>query len=151
MMRFEAGPQFEPHFRVMKRWLMRSALVALATFACAEDQVASESPRERVRESMKATMLREYRYAPEAATDRETTVVRYASEDHADPIVLETMSVVERSNHRQLSAAINSPRAPKDPQNVSKFGTGIHQRDFGKVRVSAVTIFFIPVLVGASW
>ena len=89
--------------------------------------------------------------APEAATDRETTVVRYASEDHADPIVLETMSVVERSNHRQLSTAINSPRAPKAPQNVSKVGTGIHQRDFGKVRVSAVTLFVSPVLVGASW
>jgi hypothetical protein len=134
----------------MKRWLMGSALVALATFAVAEDEVATAS-REKARESMKETMLREYRYAPETVTDRESTVVRYASDYRTDPIVLDTMSVVERSNHRQLSAAINSPRPPKDPQNVSKFGTGIHQRDFGKVRVSAVTLFFIPVFVGASW
>lgn len=134
----------------MKRGLMGFALVALATFACAEAQVGGESVG-KVRESMKATMLREYRYAPESVIDRESTVVRYASDYRTDPIVLDTMSVVERSNHRQLSAAINSPRAPKGPQNVSKFGTGIHERDFGKVRVSAVTIFFIPVLVGASW
>ena len=134
----------------MKRWLMGPTLAVLATLACAEVEDASE-PREKVRESMKATMLREYRYAPESVIDRESTVVRYASEDQPEPVVLDTMSVVERSNHRQLVAAINSPRAPKGPQKVGRFGTGIRQRDFGKVRVSAVTIFHIPVLIGASW
>ncbi|HTO04169.1 MAG TPA: hypothetical protein VL069_10735, partial [Opitutus sp.] len=62
-------------------------------------------------------MLREYRYAPESAVDRESTVVKYASNDHAELVVLDQMSVVERSNHRQLSAAINSPRGPKGPRN----------------------------------
>ena len=134
----------------MKRWLMGSASVMLATIAYAEVQDASE-PREKVRESMKATMLREYHYAPESVIDRQSTVVRYHSDDQPEPVVLDRMSVVERSNHRQLAAAINSPRAPKGPQKVGKFGTGVHARDFGKVRVSAVTIFYIPVLICASW
>jgi hypothetical protein len=46
---------------------------------------------------------------------------------------------------------MRSPRPPAGPQNTTKFGTGMRQRDFGKVRVSTVTIFYIPIFIGASW
>jgi len=37
------------------------------------------------------------------------------------------------------------------PQNHSKFGTGVHEKDIGKVRISAVTVLYVPIFVKLSW
>lgn len=40
---------------------------------------------------------------------------------------------------------------PKSSESHSKFGTGVHVKDFGKVRAYSVTILYIPILIGFSW
>jgi hypothetical protein len=70
----------------------------------------------------------------------------------SDPntIVLDKYNVRSRAFERDLPIAIQRWR-PSGPQNKTKFGTGIRQKDFGKVRASMVTILYIPVLIGFSW
>ncbi|HEU5078819.1 MAG TPA: hypothetical protein VFT72_06380 [Opitutaceae bacterium] len=49
-----------------------------------------------------------------------------------------------------LAADIKKTR-PLKAQSQVKYGTGVYQKDFGKVRASAMTILYVPVLVGVSW
>ena len=37
------------------------------------------------------------------------------------------------------------------PQNHTRLGTGIRQKDFGKVRVTVPTLLYIPIGIGVSW
>lgn len=69
----------------------------------------------------------------------------------SDVVVLPKVEVTSRPLANGLAEAIANQRPATRPQNHSRFGTGIHEKDFGKVRASAVTIFYIPVLVGFSW
>ncbi len=68
----------------------------------------------------------------------------------SDVVVLPKVEVTSRRFDRDLPAAIANWR-PTGPQNHTKFGTGIRQKDFGKVRASVMTIFYIQVGVGLSW
>jgi hypothetical protein len=61
------------------------------------------------------------------------------------------ITIVETYNFRELEKSMKSPRPPKGPQNTRRLGTGIRQRDFGKVRLSTVTVFYLPIFIGASW
>jgi len=65
-------------------------------------------------------------------------------------IVLPKYDVRSGPLPRGLTEAIAKAR-PLGPQNHSKLGTGIHEKDFGKVRFSAVTVLYIPIFVGLSW
>ena len=37
------------------------------------------------------------------------------------------------------------------PTVASKLGIGVHGKDVGKVRVFAVTLFYVPIMVGFAW
>ena len=67
-----------------------------------------------------------------------------------DVVVMAKFETTSRAYERGLPAAIANWRDPK-PQNNSRFGTGLHQKDFGKVRASMVTVLYVPILVGFSW
>lgn len=68
----------------------------------------------------------------------------------SDVVMLPKMAVNERPLPRDLGADIARWRGTL-PQNHTRFGTGIHQKDLGKVRVSVMTLFYIPIMVGARW
>ncbi|MEO7414585.1 MAG: hypothetical protein ABIZ81_14645 [Opitutaceae bacterium] len=68
----------------------------------------------------------------------------------SDVVVMANFEVAARVYERGLPAAIANWRDPS-PQNDGRFGTGMHQKDFGKVRASVVTILYVPILFGISW
>lgn len=73
-----------------------------------------------------------------------------SADDDSDVVLLPKMAVNERPLPRDLGADIARWRS-QAPQNHTRLGTGIHQKDFGKVRVGVMTLFYIPIAVGASW
>jgi hypothetical protein len=40
---------------------------------------------------------------------------------------------------------------PDGLHNDIKLGTGVHVKDFGKVRVAVATVLYIPIYIGFSW
>jgi hypothetical protein len=68
----------------------------------------------------------------------------------SEVVMLPKLTVNERPLPRDLGQDIARWRS-KAPQNHSRFGTGIHEKDFGKVRASVSTIFYIPVSFGIRW
>jgi hypothetical protein len=110
--------------------------------------------RAKVRLLIRDAIRETFPYDP--AAPKENTGSALAGEPspqaNSDPniIVLDNYNVRSRAFERDLPLAIQRWR-PSGPQNKTKFGTGIRQKDFGKVRASMVTILYIPVLVGFSW
>jgi hypothetical protein len=100
--------------------------------------------------------LREsFRYDPTLHTQgptSESSDSDTAMGDSADSAVvtLPKITVNERPLPRDLGADIARWRS-QAPQNHSRFGTGVHEKDFGKVRVSVMTLFYIPIGAGVRW
>jgi hypothetical protein len=102
---------------------------------------------------MRRAIFEGFRYNPEiraqyleqAVPDQEPSV-----NNDPDIIYLAKFEVRDRPLPRGLGDAILKARQT-EPKNHSRFGTGIHEKDFGKVRASAVTLFYVPVFVGLSW
>jgi hypothetical protein len=67
-----------------------------------------------------------------------------------DTVYLPKFEVEDRPLPRGLAEAIEKSRFA-GPQNKSRLGTGIHEKDFGKVRGPVVTVFYIPIFAGLSW
>jgi len=65
-------------------------------------------------------------------------------------VVMSKMEVTVSAYERNLPAAMANWRDPR-PRNDSRFGTGMHQKDFGKMRASVVTILYVPIFFGLSW
>jgi hypothetical protein len=130
--------------------------MAFSSFAFAQEQ-SGDAERTRLRGRMRQMLLREYRYTPETSDASIATTHKPAQDtilrpsDESDAVILERITVVDTYDFRELEKAVNSPHPPKGPQNTRKFGTGIRQRDFGKVRLSTVSVFYIPIFIGASW
>ena len=72
------------------------------------------------------------------------------SDTDSDVVMLPKMAVNERPLPRELGADIARWHS-QAPQNHTRLGTGIHQKDFGKVRVSVPTLLYIPIGIGVSW
>lgn len=74
------------------------------------------------------------------------------AEAASDPntIVMEKVTVEGSPFYRRLHTDIKNARQLK-AQSAPKLGTGTYQRDLGKIRASALTIFYVPVQVGISW
>jgi hypothetical protein len=87
-----------------------------------------------------------------AATDQGGPPTGKASaEALADPDVIQMKEMrVSPLVDRDLAADIKKTR-PLKAQSHAKFGTGVYEKDFGKVRAAAVTILYVPVVVGISW
>jgi hypothetical protein len=67
-----------------------------------------------------------------------------------DVLLMPKFEVFADEVDRGLHQAILNYRDPR-PINNTRFGTGLRQKDFGKVRAGMVTIFYIPVMIGFSW
>lgn len=92
-------------------------------------------------------------YAPVARTEpEEESIPILLTRTRADPDVLlmPKFEVFADEFDRGLHEAILNYRDPR-PINNTRFGTGLRQKDFGKVRAGVVTIFYIPVMFGLSW
>lgn len=64
-------------------------------------------------------------------------------------VVMDELKVTPLGD-RDLAVDIKKTR-PLNGASQVKYGTGIHEKNFGKIRASAVTILYVPVLVGFSW
>lgn len=110
--------------------------------------------RARVRLEMREAVLQTFPYDPslrkESVDPEAGPEAPTKAQSDPDLVVLDTYEVRSRAFDRGLPEAIRRYHPP-GPQNRTKFGTGIRQKDFGKVRASMVTILYIPVLVGFSW
>jgi hypothetical protein len=122
----------------------------LALFALTAVTIHAETgPRTEIQQAI----LNSFQYRLVAKTndqEQPTPDVAPAVGIDSDIIVLPKYEVRSRPLPRGLTEAIARSRS-LGPQNQSKFGTGIHEKDFGKIRVSAITVLYIPVLVGLSW
>jgi hypothetical protein len=69
-----------------------------------------------------------------------------------DPNVvqMETVQVTTSALDRDLAADVKKTKGLRG-ESHRKLGTGVVEKDFGKVRMSAVTILYVPILVGFSW
>lgn len=68
-----------------------------------------------------------------------------------DAVLMSPMTIRDnRLNYNQLGVDIRKTR-PTKATSVTKFGTGVREKDFGKVRAFAVTVLYVPILVGFSW
>ena len=105
------------------------------------------------RSILRSALHASFPYDPGArAKSPEASAADQAPQGALDPeiVLMPKVEVTSRVLDRGLTAAIANWR-PTGPQNHSKFGTGIHQKDFGKVRASVITILYIPVGFGLSW
>lgn len=86
---------------------------------------------------------------PSAPTD-DGPLIKAPTELSQDPevVVMEELKVTPLMD-RDLGVDIKKTRPLKAASHV-KFGTGVHEKDFGKIRASAVTILYVPVLFGFS-
>jgi hypothetical protein len=84
-------------------------------------------------------------YEEQAAADPQSSIV-----NDPDTVYLPKFEVEDPPLPRGLAEAIAKSRFT-GPQNKSRLGTGIREKDFGKVRASVVTVFYIPIFAGLSW
>jgi hypothetical protein len=115
---------------------------------------SDDAHRAKVRLLIRDAIRETFPYDPAAPKENTSSVLAAEPSPQAssDPsiIVLDKYNVRSRAFERDLPIAIQRWR-PSGPQNKTKFGTGIRQKDFGKVRASMVTILYIPVMIGFSW
>ena len=114
---------------------------------------SGESGAAKSRSIVGSALRASFPYDPSVrAKSPESFTADQASQGALDPevVLMPKVEVTSRRFDRDLPAAIANWR-PTGPQNHTKFGTGIRQKDFGKVRASVMTIFYIPVGVGLSW
>lgn len=106
-----------------------------------------------IRTDMRRAVREGFRYDPAVrATSLEQPAPELAPQVEGDPeiVVLPKFEVKSPPLPRGLVAAVAASR-PLEPQNKSKWGTGVHEKDFGKVRAYAVTVLYVPILFGFRW
>jgi hypothetical protein len=111
--------------------------------------------RERSSSKVRRVILESFPYVPpareKAAEDSSPILVRaQPAPVDADVVVLSKLEVTASAYERHLPAAMAAYRDPR-PRNTTRFGTGVRQKDFGKVRASVTTILYVPVFFGLSW
>jgi hypothetical protein len=67
-----------------------------------------------------------------------------------DVVHLETVEVGAPRFGRELERAIESYRMHL-PLNTQVMGTGVIQKDYGKLRVSRMSVLYVPVQLKFSW
>lgn len=94
-----------------------------------------------------------YRPSPPPTVPKEQIPIPESTETNdSDVIVLPQLDVHSLSprTERSLDRAVERSQmfAPVDTTRV---GTGVRERDFGKVRATARTILYVPVALKFSW
>jgi hypothetical protein len=125
------------------------ASVALLTRVEAGAVSAVVAPHPEVRQAV----LDSFKYNPVAqapSLDQPVPSLAPAVESDTEIVVMPKFEVRTRPLARGLEEAMAKAR-PVEPQNHSTLGTGVHEKDFGKVRAFAVTVLYVPILFGLSW
>ncbi|MGC4074333.1 MAG: hypothetical protein QM760_17835 [Nibricoccus sp.] len=125
-----------------------------AVGACVFTFAAASSHGEPERQSeVRRAIFDDFRYDPEfrkayeeqAAADPQSSIM-----NDPDTVYLPKFEVEDRPLPRGLAEAVEKSRFA-GPQNNTQLGTGIREKDFGKVRASVVTVLYIPIFAGLSW
>lgn len=145
------------HFGLREVYFPMAAMCrffAVGTYVCVfAFAVASAHGQPASYSEVRRAIFDDFRYDPEvregyeeqAVADPQSSIV-----NDPDTVYLPKFEVEDRPLPRGLAEAIEKSRFA-GPQNKSRLGTGIHEKDFGKVRGSVVTVFYIPIFAGLSW
>jgi hypothetical protein len=115
-----------------------------------------ENDETKMRAIIRNAIRESFRYEPgayvRAKPPEHSSPALLAPQSDLDPavVVMSKFEVTARPYDHGLAAAIRSYQDPR-PVNNRKFGTGTYQKDFGKVRMTTQTIFYIPFFFGLSW
>lgn len=129
---------------------MGGTFAALAMLATGTICAAEREPGAYTRQALRD----HFRYQSQPGTNApgptpaEVTVSSPA--DAPEAVALPTFEVEARALDRGLVTAMANARSP-EPQKRGKFGTGVQEKDFGKVRAFTVTVLYIPIFVGVRW
>jgi hypothetical protein len=127
---------------------------ALTLFAFVAPVARGEHAEPKLHPEIRQALAQNFPYQPEirAKTQEQSASEVLQPQGELDPevVVLPKFEVRSRALDRDLPAAIANYKSTA-PQNHSKLGTGIHEKDFGKVRLSCVTVLYIPIQVGIGW
>lgn len=114
--------------------------------------VCGQDTAKETRSKIRRMILAEHPFVDrsESAVPQEP-LTKAVAETASDPntIVMEKVTVEGSPFYRRLHADIKNASQLK-AQSAPRLGTGMYQRDFGKIRASALTIFYVPVLVDIS-
>lgn len=102
---------------------------------------------------IRQAILADFQYllvVPEKGVDLIVPSLTRPLESDSELMVLPKFEVRSPRLPEGLAEAITRSR-PDGPQNDSKLGTGIHEKDFGKVRAFVATVLYIPISIGFSW
>jgi len=126
------------------------SLVAIFIFAAA---TRGQSEGSVSRQEIRFAMLDGFHFEAKeiSLADRNSPILK-ATENVAEPdaVVLEKMVVKGRRRYKDLSTDVGRA-SPLRAQSQSGFGTGIHEKDFGKIRAYSLTILYVPIQAGISW
>lgn len=72
------------------------------------------------------------------------------SQDDPNIVRLRKMEITASKVDATLDMAIKKYAGSK-PESQRALGTGVIERDFGKVRMDTITVLYIPLQIGFSW
>lgn len=101
---------------------------------------------------MRHQALAGFSFDEQAKPEATQELAREEPTEFRDPNVvpMEAVQITTSALDRDLAADVKKTRSPH-AESHRKLGTGVVEKDFGKVRMAAVTIFYVPILVGFSW
>jgi hypothetical protein len=102
---------------------------------------------------LRNAMLEGFVFEPKPKpVDGDVILVERTAQAVVDPdaVVMEKLIVSDRNLYWDLASDIKKGR-PAHAQSHAKFGTGVYEKDFGKIRAFSVNVLYIPILVGVSW
>jgi hypothetical protein len=87
---------------------------------------------------------------PDASQSTRTATQRNEKQTAHEVVEMEKVVVSDAPAHNYIPVRVEM-RSTKPEKKRHRWGTGVHEKDFGKVRAYSVTILYIPILVGLSW
>lgn len=139
-------PSESPAFRRIA--VARFALLAVLPIAAAGARGEGEviTPR------LGGTLASAFPYDPEVRTRvlAEAPDPTVQGELSPEVVMLPEFEVNSTAIDLDLARAIENSR-PVRESGPRKLGTGVVQKDFGKTRIGAVTVLYIPIFIGFSW
>lgn len=102
---------------------------------------------------IRQAILADFQYLPAMqAKSLDQPLPDLAPPVESDPEIVALPRFEVRSSRlpRGLEEAVEKSR-PDGLHDDVKLGTGVHVRDFGKVRMAVATVLYIPIYIGFSW
>ena len=121
-----------------------ASLTALVPGALGADQGKRETFR------LRAEAVSVFTYNASERRSQKDEVGALVSDSPPEVVPLETMEVSAPRFGRGLEAAMERYRMHL-PQNSQTLGTGVVQKDYGKFRVSKMSVLYVPIQLRFSW